>query len=106
RLSRRRQRAARSVAGARAGQRPHPAGAVGIRRPDGLTAQWLTTATAWTMYDHAPFIRGVIMSRDWLEQNQVSLYFVAVAVAAIAGLTSAAFAGLAAAAITPAIAVL
>jgi len=58
------------------------------------------------MYDHAPFIRGVIMSRDWLEQNQIGLYFVAVAVAAIAGLSSAAFAGLAAAAITPAIAVL
>lgn len=46
------------------------------------------------------------MSRDWLEQNQIGVYFVAVAVAALAGLTSTSFAGLAAAAITPSIAVL
>jgi ACR3 family arsenite efflux pump ArsB len=48
--------------------------------------------------------RGV--SRDWLEEHQIGLYFAAVALAAITGLTVDGFAGLAALAITPAIAVL
>ncbi|NUL20384.1 arsenic resistance protein, partial [Agrobacterium tumefaciens] len=46
------------------------------------------------------------MLRDWLEHNQIGLYFVAVAIAAAAGLTSEDMADLAAMAITPAIAVL
>ncbi|WP_252271658.1 arsenic resistance protein [Pseudomonas subflava] len=46
------------------------------------------------------------MSRDWLEQHQVVLYFLAVAAAAVAGVVSGGFAELAALAITPAIAVL
>ena len=46
------------------------------------------------------------MSRDWLEHNQIGLYFVAVAIAAVAGLASEGVADLAAMAITPAIAVL
>ncbi|HBN9788226.1 TPA: arsenic resistance protein [Pseudomonas aeruginosa] len=46
------------------------------------------------------------MSRDWLEQNQIGLYFVAVAVAALVGLNSTSFASLAAISITPTIAVL
>lgn len=46
------------------------------------------------------------MSRDWLEHHQIGLYFVAVAIAAVAGLASEGVADLAAMAITPAIAVL
>jgi len=46
------------------------------------------------------------MSRDWLEHHQIGLYFVAVAIAAVAGLASEGIADLAAMAITPAIAVL
>ena len=46
------------------------------------------------------------MSRDWLEQHQVVLYFLAVAAAAVAGVVSGGFAELAALAVTPAIAVL
>lgn len=46
------------------------------------------------------------MTREWLEQKQIGLYVVAVIVAVLAGLSSAGFAELAAAAITPAIAVL
>lgn len=46
------------------------------------------------------------MSRDWLEHHQIGLYFVAVAIAAVVGLTSQGMADLAAMAITPAIVVL
>jgi len=46
------------------------------------------------------------LTRESLERNQVSIYFVAIAVAAIAGLLSPTFAGLSGALITPAIAVL
>ncbi len=46
------------------------------------------------------------MSRDWLEEHQIAFYFAAVVAAAIAGLSSAQFTGVAAMAITPAIAVL
>lgn len=46
------------------------------------------------------------MSRDWLEEHQIALYFAVVATAAIAGLNSEQFTDLAAMAITPAIAVL
>lgn len=46
------------------------------------------------------------MTKEWLEQNQIGLYVVAVAITVFAGLNSAGFAELAAAAITPAIGVL